>query len=554
MADTFIYEETLDDQVKIGPFTKKEMLYALDSNAQSYNGQINFSTETLASSGDWLNYSEGYIVVPFVITLRASTNKAANLTSAFFAALKNGSYQLIDSVSVDINGVNCVSQQAFLNHYINYRLLSSFSEDDLKKWGPTILFHPDSAAHKFSAAASTSGDGYSNNIIYSLTAPGFTGAATTLDPYNVGLAERAKYTSYSIGANVANGIGGVPTGLVAANLASTFKNYCTDNNVAAAGRILQWTIAATIPLKFIADFFDKMPLTKGTLMNITINYNAGNCTITSPGAATLAITSVIMTAGNTLPYMVSSGNANNPWSPVLGADATAYTLTSGVVRSSESFNNPALTSCRLYVPSYTLNPTYELQLLNTKPTRQVDYTDIYSFRQTNITANSNFNFILNTGIVNPKYVVVIPYANTSAGVFAAATVATYQSPFDSAPGTTLPRAAITQFNINVGGKNVFSTSEQYDFSQFIDELSSINALNGGLSTGLNSGLISHFSFDNQFRYYVADISRRLPSDTLQEQQIIVQGTNASGVAIDLLCFVVYGKKITINMETGRPIQ
>ena len=555
-ADSFIYDETLEDQVKISPFTKKDMLYALDSNNQSYNGQINFSTETLAASGDWLNYAESYIVVPFVITLKANQNKNATLRSAFFAGLKNGTYQLIDSISVDINGVNVVSQQAFLSHYVNYKLMTSFSEDDLKKWGSTIIFHPDNAAHKFGAAASANGDGYTNNVVLTTTAPAFAGAGTTLDAYNVGLSERLKYTSYSIpgGANniLPNGIGAVPTGLVASNLAQTFKSYCTDNNSADANLVLQWTISATIPLKFVSDFFDKMPLTKGTIMNITINYNAGNAIVSRAGGATLAITSVVMTAGNSLPFMLSSGAANNPWAAPLAATDTAYTISSGVVNCTNRFNTPPLTSCRLYVPSYTMNPQYELQLLNQRPTREVRYTDIYSYRQTAISANSNFNFILNSGIVNPKYVVVIPYATTSAGVFAAVTNPTYQSPFDSAPGTTLPRAAITQFNVNISGKNCFSTSEQYDFSAFIDELSSANAINGGLSTGLTSGLIGHFEFDNVFRYYVADVSRRLPADTIGEQQIIVSGVNSSGVSIDLICFVVYGKKITFNMETGRP--
>lgn len=554
-ADSFIYDETLEDQMKITPFTKKEMLYALDSNNQSYNGQINFSTETLASSGDWLNYSEAYIVVPFLITLRSSADKNATMRSAFFAGLKNGTYQIIDSISVDINGVNVVSQQSFLSHYVNYKLMTTFSEDDLKKHGATSIFYPDNAAHKFSAVASTNGDGYSNNVILSTTTPSFAGAGTTLDTYNVGLAERMKYTSYSIpggGNNILPaGVGAVPTGLNGTNLDQTFKSYCTDNNLATAGLILQWTICATIPLKFLADFFDKICLTKGTLMNIVINYNAGNVVVARAGAATLSISSVVLTSGNSLPFMLSSGAANNPWAAPLAATDSNYTISSGVVNCNNRIKTPPLTSCRLYVPSYTLNPQYELQLLNQRPMREIRYTDIYSYRQTNISVNSNFNFILNSGIADPKYVIVIPYANTSAGVFVAATVPTYQSPFDSAPGTTLPRAAITQFNVNVSGKNCFATSAQYDFSNFIDELSR-TGINGGLSTSLSSGLIGHYEFDNCFRYYVADVGRRLPADSFGEQQIIVSGVNSCGVSIDLLCFVVYGKKINLNMETGRP--
>jgi hypothetical protein len=218
-------------------------------------------------------------------------------------------------------------------------------------------------------------------------------------------------------------------------------------------------------------------------------------------------------------------------------------------------NKPSLpmAQCRLYVPAYIMEPTLDKQLTTIRPTREVTYTDIYNFNITGIGSTQTFNNILTNGIVNPKQVIIMPFATpgaAAAGLFLNVSVPTYQSPFDTAPGTTTPMAAITQFQVQVGGQNMLQQNFQYDFENFFNEVSQINAINGGASTGITCGLIGQYEWDNAYRYYVVDISRRLSSEDSVPKSIVIQGINASSVSLDLVCFIVYERKVVIDMNTG----
>ena len=88
---------------------------------------------------------------------------------------------------------------------------------------------------------------------------------------------------------------------------------------------------------------------------------------------------------------------------------------------------------------------------------------------------------------------MMPYLTGTAantGLTVAANI--YQSVFDTASGTTDPLAAVTQFQVQIGGQNMFQQNFQYDFEKFINETSAMNEINGGLSTGITNELIGHY--------------------------------------------------------------
>ena len=122
-------------------------------------------------------------------------------------------------------------------------------------------------------------------------------------------------------------------------------------------------------------------------------------------------------------------------------------------------------------------------------------------------------------------------------------------PFDSAPATSCP-VSLTSLNIQIGGSNVWNLDEQYQFSNFLDEFVHINALDGSQDTGINSGLLSSYSWLNGYRFYVADLSRRLRPEDKQAKSILIRGTNNSNIIIDLMVFVLYERFFTINCVNG----
>jgi hypothetical protein len=82
---------------------------------------------------------------------------------------------------------------------------------------------------------------------------------------------------------------------------------------------------------------------------------------------------------------------------------------------------------------------------------------------------------------------------------------------------------------------------------------SSNQLNGNLTTGLTSGLISEDDFSRGMRYYYGDCSRALPSEENVSRSVQVVGQNASKVAINLMVFIEFMKELTIDVATGARI-
>ena len=86
------------------------------------------------------------------------------------------------------------------------------------------------------------------------------------------------------------------------------------------------------------------------------------------------------------------------------------------------------------------------------------------------------------------------------------------SPFASEPSTTSPLLSITNFNMQLASENILATNINYNFEEFIEQLLPANSINGGQSLGLSSGLIDQLGFQNIYRYYYVNLSRRARDD------------------------------------------
>ena len=112
----------------------------------------------------------------------------------------------------------------------------------------------------------------------------------------------------------------------------------------------------------------------------------------------------------------------------------------------------------------------------------------------------------------------------------------------------------SNFNVLVSGVNLFLNNENYDFEAFRQQLISSNQLNGNLTTGLTSGLISEDMFSRLYRYYYGDCSRTLQSEAGVSRSIQIQGQNVSKLICDLMVFVEFQREITIDVSTGARIE
>jgi hypothetical protein len=125
------------------------------------------------------------------------------------------------------------------------------------------------------------------------------------------------------------------------------------------------------------------------------------------------------------------------------------------------------------------------------------------------------------------------------------------SPFSSSPGTSAPFANISGFNVLISGSALYQSNIQYKFEQFLNENRSSLGLNGGMTTGMSSGIIGQSDFESGYGFVYVDLSRKqsqTSDDISRSIQAVFQ--NNSGVSIDYYAIIGYEREITVSTSTG----
>ena len=597
--DNLVFEESINAEIDQSEFISKKWIYVNDSNSQNYTSQVVIDSTPLANSGGWINWSEGYIVMPLVVELQSNTagSLPANGNRGDHSwAFKAGFWHMINSMTLEFNNQNVVQQTPFLNVFRSFKAHTSFSLDDVLNEGSTIGYAPDTAGSWSFAPTSvntnqlsSNGVGLCNNraVPLSFARSSVAGAAITTDtPFYLATA----HAGVSVGGAISTGASN-PSGLYGGangcnkGFADRQEWYCydpiTNGTATALGQALindagtsntvyrsyripyatngkyGWSVMAKLRLKDLSDFFLKCPLLKGSTIRFYINTNQTTLNFTTTlgtidGAGVLTAQPLITSSnisvlgGLTNPLMVASNQAGQGCSPL---PADTYTLSCNIFKSADGIFQSALSSCRLYAPVYKMNPLAEQRYLQLAPTKKVEYGDIFQYQFNSIGAGDSFNILVSNGIADIQSVLVVPFITTvdNGGT------STLLSPF-STSGATPDPITLTNFNILVSGMNLFLNNEYYDYEQFNQELKSSNQLNGSLTTGLASGLISEDMFSRGYRYYYGNCARILPSEAGVSRSIQIQGQNVSKVACNLMVFVEFKRSIVIDIATGARIE
>jgi hypothetical protein len=133
------------------PYVSKQWQFINDINSQSYsnsgNTLVQFDGSSIFNSATMVSMSEAYITIPIVLTSAyVSSNTVGTVITALPStispwavhSLKSGYFHLLNGADLIINGVTVEQFQPQINNYINFRLLSQFSVDDLKNIGPSL--------------------------------------------------------------------------------------------------------------------------------------------------------------------------------------------------------------------------------------------------------------------------------------------------------------------------------------------------------------------------------------------------------------------------------
>jgi len=553
MCDQLVYQLSTRNDLMESVMTKKEVVYIQDQNGGAYNGIITFETSSISNSGKFADWTNSYFVIPYVVTMTAAADLSGT-TSRLSAGMKAGWWNLIHSMSVDLNGINIIQQSPFLNLYAAYKCMTSWSYNDMVKNGDSVGFWKDSVdSFQYFAAQNASGSVISNNTVIGIAAAGSIpaipttwAASTVLAGYNEGYFRRLVAQNYYNG-------GTAQFLQNAANVISTGLSVCGQ---ATANTTFYWRYNCVIRLRDITDFFDnKVPLHRGGVYRFTLNYNSGSVGISYAAGPLFGSSGVVQSSGQSLPFMFSSGATSNPNSAL----AQALTSLSGAVvnpyTAAAGIPSPSISACRLYVPLYTLNEAYEEQLLTLNPEKTIQYKDLYQYTISSTSSNGNFNALVSNGLTKPLTCVIVPLAdystiNAGAAPANATGLTSLNTPFSSTPATTDPGLLVRNFNVQVSGINIFPQNIDFTFIEFQNELSKINAVNGNCTSGLTSGLIGQHEYERGYSYIVADLSRSYSADDFIPKSILVSGTNVASINAVYYVFVEYMRSVTINLASG----
>jgi hypothetical protein len=583
-CDKLVFDLAQEIEGSPNVFVKKDWLNILDNMNQNYNSnQSVVDTSQLANSNKYLSYREAYFLIPLLLTLSTTdgvfTPTSGATSSDYAIGLKNWFGSIIHSFTLDYNGTTIIQQTPFINMWNAFKLMTSLSWNDVITQGSTIGFYPDDAlSWGYYATSARSGGGVVNNGNSPANAVVQNSITSAFNYYqwgrgNTGLARRQQYINFDL--DGANGDSTYATLFPQTACNNLWKSYIIKKQDKGANAgLLEIAITATVYLKHIHSFFAMTPLLKGVFMKMTMNLNNTTTTFGVTGSAvavpvTTAITlkTVSVPVGGINPIMIASGEQNNGGFNMCaitttGAEATytatlsvgATSLNSAVSGITGYVRSPLAQSVFLYVPAYTFNPVFEQAYLSS-PIKQIKYTDVYQYQVLNVQATSGqFNNLLTNGIANIKSVLIIPFYSSTAGSANTGLptgIPVYQSPFDPAgSGPTSPLCLLTNFNVVVSGQNAIYNTERYAFEQFNNQLYGQNAVNGGMTDGLTSSLINSLGFEMEYCYYYVNVSRMLPVEESVPKSIQIVGTNNTGKALDLWCFIEYGVEVSIDILTG----
>lgn len=542
-SDKTVFEESVEGQDNVNLFESKKWTYITDSTSSNgqFSGQIQFDLNTLSSQNQWTDLSQAVITFPVKLSIKNNTAAAPGAATINSATIKNGFHNFVDSLQVVIGGTTVQSSQIFTNIDTSYKILTEWSQDTLKKYGSTlgvalddILPSTDSSIGVaesvdnlalFTAASSTQGLGFD-----------------VVNARNPGFKERCAYLNNNVAATT------LGKSILTTNQSILGKgNAQADVTVAVSGNdVFVLYAVGTIRLKDISDSISKMPLVKGLKGFIYLNYNSTTSIISNTGAsATITSVNSSATFGRCCPAVYNVGidgcllnsSATAPVTFTADINATASNLATAV---------PTQQNAVLYAPYYVATPEVDRALTFRKTIR---YNERF-VTQFSLAASGNYTATLSPGISNPKRVILYPYF-TGAGSSGNTAFLTNPllSPFDGAPVTTSPFAALKDLQLYVGNVPMFQQPVSMDWQTFSNEVAQ-NGLDGGLVDTASSGLLNQRMWNQLYRYYTVDIGRRMNSEDGASKSIQISCTNATVCPMTVVAIIWYEREITVDTASG----
>jgi len=571
------------------PYESKQWQSVNDINSGIYSSNgttlVQFDLASIYNSSSMIDMATAFIAIPITyVAAYASSATTGALVPPVVGdwarvGLKNGYFQLVHQVDLQVNGKTIEQLQPFTNSYVSFKLQSQMSADDLASYGQSmgmgkIVDNYESTKYNNAGSAVTAGafpagagplggNGLINNAPFS-AASNFgdqsAWGAQFGTAYNNGLYSRLNKmvdtTSLSSNNLFGTSTNAGPVILSATNLAQEFKSTYQVLNT----NYMTWYDVAIVRLCDICDSMKHMPLTKRFDGQIRLYLNSGVAGVAMTAASSSMVFSQSSTSfTNTCPLMISSNAAPATVTCMAaGLFIGKATTTSqfGINLASSGASNP-LTSCRFYYAQVKLKPEIMSRYITENRHKKVVFTAMLFNQAQSITSGSAFSQLVQSGVKNVRGVLTIPFISSTVNgllttggtqISGISPFSQLLSPFDTAPWTTSP-CSIINYQVAIGGINQKQNSMYFSYESWLEEVSLYEKL-GASDIGLSCGLLGATQWEMASRQYYIDCTRGTNADQITPRAVNVSFINNSQVTIDVFTIVEYFDDFVIDVETG----
>lgn len=568
MSDNFeLQKSSLPQTVdEFTPYTEKQFNYCNDINQGVYTnttGQtlVTFDLSAIYNSSKLTNTAEFYAVIPIIMYfeyLNGTTPVAPGNLGYAQMSLKSGQ-PLINQCEVQWSGNN-VKQSQPLQHLLDgIMLASSMDQTNLKELGRQYNFASSldsyqSAKYVATATDGLSSPGISNNYVFPLNAANYaTDIPLNSQVQNLTATNRALQEKISWYIDTSQLTTNNSTQFLNGNGAAYFNNEFTPI-FQVSGNLGVYFDYVIIPLAKIIDAYDKIGLTRRCDSTLRLWLQTGylSATITPAGGAVTAqrlnFSQTYSTFTIGCPFTLNN----------IAAPGTATQIVAGIgIGTIQQFSanvnggsvvipaiaNP-MNACRLYYPLISLEPSKQLQYLESHKNKRIFYKNFYTTVNNNIAVGANFSALIQSGVRRILSVIMIPLVSSTVSGFSQ-----YQSPFDTCGGCSFSPISLTNLNVQLGGQNVLQNVMSYSWEEFWEQVNGMNKLAPSNEFGLNAGLISSMWWTYNRIYYI-DCSRCSSDDFESTRAVNISFRNNSNSALDLITYVVYLDSAVIDCYRG----
>lgn len=597
--DTLRYNES-SNPPEYPDFTAKDVQYIKINDQQngSYGtGQITMDLNAVTSSFRFIDWKNSYWEIPVSITLTntgegagvagtglfVDRDLAAAISRSLLFSLKSHYLTLIDSMTVICGNQQLISRQSGAHIPIHYNLLTKFNKLDVEAFGPSIGFYGVDNT-EYNGATSVGVDNIGFDQCDSFDDPvARRRALASLDfsktydaAHNVLMAVPGPHSVFA-------GTGATVTGdnvadVVFGSRYNKFQKYVTKDTiqkvtreplmVATSAAIMTLEFAAIIPMCYLHDLFDKMPLVRGALWQLQLNLHLPftcNFAVSRDVLNTTAVTAQRNLLGCTISGSAMTVDSRTGYVPAhVSLKALGYCLGLAAVNAATyslqgSVTNSSGTVTTLHCAMVDFEPGPGTTYLK-DPVKTVVFKDYQQIRPasgqgvapgTNVTT-----FPITPGMSKLRGLLIVPEAVNASGDPVVATAgklpsSAFRSPFNTAGATAAPYARYVDFQVTVAGRRLFDQNISYGFEQFMQQQFGVGSPSGNGVDGLRTGLINQENWSKNYGFVWVNLERHAETSDGMPMPVEVSFRNGNTYSMNYTFYLFYEKEFKIDVLSGR---